>query len=352
MNLLTHGLVSTMDYLSRRSEVPSPYYESCLHYGAVNVKISEDGPDRSGVYRCANLTDEEHEACMHDWYHGPHCLEIIQQNCMQWPLRHAMAYRTIHSNRTEMQEVAPGKTVPWSILYLNDPTYLTYGDLWKRVTAFGKGLRELGLKPGDRVAIYEDTRWEWLTTMLGLWTQGMIGVTVYANLGHDALVYALEEADCRAIVCNGSKVAALLRQLRRQSSSPLHTPRSTTGNTEASTKKETSTEPNTRAMKDTLPPARASGNETMFIYLDALPDEVAVEDDDDILHNPSQTSNRADIAAAAAAAPRIIIIIASWPGGVSFISGKAVVSTITFPPTNMRVYSSCTPAAPRVTPKV
>lgn len=35
-------------------------------------------------------------------------------------------------------------------------------------------------------------------------------MTVYANLGKDALIYALIEANCKAIICNGSKVSILL----------------------------------------------------------------------------------------------------------------------------------------------
>ncbi|CAD2221196.1 long-chain acyl-CoA synthetase [Angomonas deanei] len=64
----------------------------------------------------------------------------------------------------------------------------------------------MGFKKGSKVAIFEDTRWEWITSMLGLWTQEYVGVTVYANLGYDALVYALKEAECGAIICNGANV--------------------------------------------------------------------------------------------------------------------------------------------------
>lgn len=40
--------------------------------------------------------------------------------------------------------------------------WLTYGDLNEQATHFGRGLRELGHKPRQNVAIFAETRAEWM----------------------------------------------------------------------------------------------------------------------------------------------------------------------------------------------
>ncbi|KAL7697288.1 long chain fatty acid CoA ligase [Lotmaria passim] len=202
-------VVSLMEVRNSTSLVDAPHYSNRLAYGMINQKVTEDEEDRSGVYRCARVSDAQHTE-YYNWYDGPNILQRLEENCKTRADTRAMAYRTVEKVVKEPRTDENGKTREWEYTYLNETTYITFKEVWESVLAFGRGLAELGLKKGSKVALYEETRWEWLVTMLGTWTQEMMGVTVYANLGEDALVYALKEAQCEVLVCNGKSVPKLV----------------------------------------------------------------------------------------------------------------------------------------------
>ncbi|KAG5488121.1 hypothetical protein LSCM1_08187 [Leishmania martiniquensis] len=207
-------VVSVMEVLNSTRLVEAPDFAARLRYGVINRRVTDDEADRSGVYRCARLTDEEH-AQRSRWYDGPNILQRLSTICRERSGRPAMAYRTVDKVVKETTVDEKGRAREWEWTYLMEPTYVTYGEVWDRLVAFGRGLVELGLKKGSRVALYEETRWEWVVTMLSAWTQEMIGVTVYANLGEDALLYALKEAACEALVCNGKSVGKLISLMEK-----------------------------------------------------------------------------------------------------------------------------------------
>ena len=63
-----------------------------------------------------------------------------------------------------------------------------------------------------RIAIFENTCVEWLIAALGATTQSITIVTVYATLGLDAVVDAINDTLCGVIVCNKSNVMKLYQQ--------------------------------------------------------------------------------------------------------------------------------------------
>jgi long-chain acyl-CoA synthetase len=65
---------------------------------------------------------------------------------------------------------------------------------------FGRGLRELGLKPFENVVIFEKTRAAWLISANGCMKQNMPIVTHYASLGDDALIHGINETDVSCVV--------------------------------------------------------------------------------------------------------------------------------------------------------
>ena len=60
---------------------------------------------------------------------------------------------------------------------------------------FGKGLRELGLNPMERICIFAETKADWLVCALGCFKQTFPLVTLYANLGDDAIVHGVNETE-------------------------------------------------------------------------------------------------------------------------------------------------------------
>lgn len=130
----------------------------------------------------------------------------------------ALGTRVIISEEDEMQPDGKiFKKVHFSFLLIstvNDSNkhhvlyqFLLGGFKWRSYTQmndeaenFGRGLRELGLKPFENVVIFAETRAEWLISANGCMKQNMPIVTLYASLGDDALIHGINETDVSCVV--------------------------------------------------------------------------------------------------------------------------------------------------------
>jgi hypothetical protein len=103
--------------------------------------------------------------------------------------RPSLGTRKILDVKDEVQ--ANGKL--FQKLALGEYEWLTYEQVHQLVRAFSAGLGTLGVTAGDRVTIYAETRAEWMVACLGAFNRAAAVATVYANLGDDAVVHALNE---------------------------------------------------------------------------------------------------------------------------------------------------------------
>jgi long-chain acyl-CoA synthetase len=76
----------------------------------------------------------------------------------------------------------------------------TYADYARRVAAVGLGLLELGVGPGDRVAIQSDNRPEWLLADLAAQGIGAISVGVYASSPEAEVAHVLSNSGAVVVV--------------------------------------------------------------------------------------------------------------------------------------------------------
>ncbi len=76
---------------------------------------------------------------------------------------------------------------------------ITHQELARRVKHIGLGLRELGVNPGDRVAILSNNRPEWAISDFGCLTVGCADVSVYPSLTPPQIQYILEDSGAVAI---------------------------------------------------------------------------------------------------------------------------------------------------------
>ena len=90
---------------------------------------------------------------------------------------------------SEEDEVQPNGKVfkKWE---MGEYEWKSYLQIEEMATNFGKGLRELGLQPYERICIFAETKADWLVCALGCFKQTFPLVTLYANLGDDAIVHA------------------------------------------------------------------------------------------------------------------------------------------------------------------
>lgn len=76
------------------------------------------------------------------------------------------------------------------------------------------GLRALGLRRGDRVAILSENRPEWHYADFACATTGLISVPVYATLPADQIEYMLKDSEARAIFVSNAEQLEKVHRLR------------------------------------------------------------------------------------------------------------------------------------------
>ncbi|MFE2015507.1 long-chain fatty acid--CoA ligase [Streptomyces sp. NPDC059491] len=92
---------------------------------------------------------------------------------------------------------------PDRIAVVEGATRLTYGELWTEALRCAAGLREAGVKPGDRVAVLLPNTVEFLRVYYGALAAGATVVPVHALLVADEVRYVLEHSGAVGIVSGG-----------------------------------------------------------------------------------------------------------------------------------------------------
>ena len=107
-----------------------------------------------------------------------------------------------------------------------DIKWRTFEEVGKASDKFGAALRSAGLVPAPGVctldkiktpcslAIFENTCPEWMIAALGAFSQSIVVTTIYATLGIDAVIQAVNDGVISAIVCNKSNVKVLTSRIK------------------------------------------------------------------------------------------------------------------------------------------
>ena len=82
---------------------------------------------------------------------------------------------------------------PTSEVLIQDDVRLTYSTLDQNCTRVAKGLRELGVGAGDRVALLFGNHYRYIETLLGCMRLKAIGVPLNARLSDEALLYIISD---------------------------------------------------------------------------------------------------------------------------------------------------------------
>jgi acyl-CoA ligase (AMP-forming) (exosortase A-associated) len=90
---------------------------------------------------------------------------------------------------------------------------LTYAQLWREVGGFGTALRDLGLRRGDRVAVYLDKRIETVTALFGASAACGVFVPVNPLLRPRQVGYIMRDCDVRVLVTSPERLVLLREEL-------------------------------------------------------------------------------------------------------------------------------------------
>jgi acyl-CoA ligase (AMP-forming) (exosortase A-associated) len=90
---------------------------------------------------------------------------------------------------------------------------VTYGQLWHEMGCFATALSDLGLRKGDRVAVYLDKRIETVTALFGASAGGGVFVPVNPLLRPKQVGYIMRDCDVRVLVTSPDRLTLLREEL-------------------------------------------------------------------------------------------------------------------------------------------
>jgi len=101
-------------------------------------------------------------------------------------------------------------------LDLGDYRWMSYDEADSLADNFGRGLRVLGLKPEDNICLFADTKAEWMISAQACFKQSLSVVTLYTNLGEEAVRHGLVETEVETVITSSELLPKFVRILSGQ----------------------------------------------------------------------------------------------------------------------------------------
>src|SRR4051794_2353347 len=92
----------------------------------------------------------------------------------------------------------------------------SYSELGETASEVARGLIDLGIGRGDRVAILAHTRPEWTHANLGILAAGAASVSIYQTNSPEECHYVLEHSESTAVFAEDEEQLAKIREIRDQ----------------------------------------------------------------------------------------------------------------------------------------
>ncbi|XP_075429570.1 long-chain-fatty-acid--CoA ligase 4 isoform X2 [Ascaphus truei] len=96
-------------------------------------------------------------------------------------------------------------------LILGEYKWLSYEEVNMKVHHLGSGLAALALKPKDTVAVFCETRAEWMIAAQACFKYNFPLVTLYATLGEEAVTYGLNESGATHLITSAELLETKLK---------------------------------------------------------------------------------------------------------------------------------------------
>ena len=96
----------------------------------------------------------------------------------------------------------PLRLQPTAPAVLQDDTVLTFGDLDERCNRMANVLVNLGVRPGERVALMFNNDYRFIESLLGAMRMGAVPVPVNIRMGDEAITYVIDDSDAVVLIAN------------------------------------------------------------------------------------------------------------------------------------------------------
>ncbi|XP_056453518.1 long-chain-fatty-acid--CoA ligase 3b [Gadus chalcogrammus] len=141
--------------------------------------------------------------------------KVFEHAAMRFPARHCLGTRQLLSEEDELQ---PNGKVFKKVI-LGDYNWLSYQEVYQAAKSFGCGLAALGQKPQCNIAIFCETREEWMVAAQACFMYNFPLVTLYSTLGPNAIAHGLNETEVTHIITSRellqSRLKAILYEVPR-----------------------------------------------------------------------------------------------------------------------------------------
>src|SRR3954451_2993253 len=94
----------------------------------------------------------------------------------------------------------------------DDWAELSWEELGSAVREIAAGLIDLGIEPGQRVAIFADTRFEWTLADLGAIAAGAQVVPIYQTASAEEAEHVLKDSESRLVFCEDEEKLEVARE--------------------------------------------------------------------------------------------------------------------------------------------
>uniref|UniRef100_A0AAQ4Q2M4 long-chain-fatty-acid--CoA ligase n=1 Tax=Gasterosteus aculeatus aculeatus TaxID=481459 RepID=A0AAQ4Q2M4_GASAC len=166
----------------------------------------------AGPYRAVN-SQEKLSAWLHPSVDSLD--KIFEYAASRFPKRDCLGTREVLSEEDELQ---PNGKVFKKVI-LGNYNWLSYEETYEASKSFGSGLAALGQRPKCNIAIFCETRAEWVVAAQACFMYNFPLVTLYSTLGPTAIAHGLNETEITHIITSKDLLQSRLKVPARPPSS-------------------------------------------------------------------------------------------------------------------------------------
>jgi len=93
---------------------------------------------------------------------------------------------------------------------------ITTADFAARVRELSLGLREIGLRPGDKAVLLSENRPEWVMTDLAILCAGGVTVPIYTSLVPEQVKYIIVDSEASVVICSNQELWLKVEAVRAE----------------------------------------------------------------------------------------------------------------------------------------
>jgi len=134
---------------------------------------------------------------------------IFKYSCKKYGDKKCLGTRSVLGELEEEQD--NGKV--FTKLHLGEYSWMSYTDVAIQADCLGKGLREMGVKPRDKVVLYANTCSQWMVSAVAAFRHSLAVVTIYTNLGEDGVQHGITQTEAGTVIVSQELVPRLLAVL-------------------------------------------------------------------------------------------------------------------------------------------